>query len=73
MAEEKKQVELILVLEQVRGQMFKFVEDKLAETNLPAYMMEPIIKDVLSDIQKAKQIELEKALEKTVKENADKK
>lgn len=53
---------LIVILDEARKMTIQSINDILAKTKLPAFLMEGIVMEVLSDIRKLKNIELENAI-----------
>jgi hypothetical protein len=57
-----KNVPLSVMIENARGMMLDSFNEVIEKTNLPAYLLEGVVIDLLSEVRKQKNIELVAAL-----------
>lgn len=55
---DKKNIPLSVMMENTKGMMFKAFQQVQEKSNLPAYLMEGIIVDLLSQVRNQKNLEL---------------
>lgn len=56
--ENKKNIPLSVMMENTKGMMFEAFQQVQEKSNLPAYLMEGIIVDLLSQVRNQKNLEL---------------
>ena len=55
---DKKNIPLSVMMENIKGMMFEAFQQVQEKSNLPAYLMEGIIVDLLSQVRNQKNLEL---------------
>ena len=55
---DKKNIPLSVMMENTKGMMFEAFQQEQEKSNLPAYLMEGIIVDLLSQVRNQKNLEL---------------